>query len=229
MPSRRQSSEIFSSPAVLPARCGSSLPPNIAGGSARRMSFSTCPAGTLPGPAFCFIFAAIRARISVSHACGSMPFIFAVTMRLYIAAARRPPRSDPQNSQDFRPRAMPRKPRSAALLERHTRSSSRNSVKLAHRFSDVVERLGQVVTARQFGELFAHVDLKVLDQRPAQRLPHLKTLLGSPSIDRALDLEQRIGPPYDLDRDRRERDLLLAGGSGQPIPERPHGTVPAPG
>ena len=30
-----------------------------------------------------------------------MPFILAVTMRLYIAAARCPPRSDPQNSQDF--------------------------------------------------------------------------------------------------------------------------------
>jgi hypothetical protein len=30
--------------------------------------------------------------------------------RLYIAAPRRPARSDPQNSQDFRPRAIPRKP-----------------------------------------------------------------------------------------------------------------------
>jgi len=45
---------------------------------------------------------------------------FAVMMRLYLAAVRRPPRSDPQNSQDFRPRAMPRNPLSAALLEAHT-------------------------------------------------------------------------------------------------------------
>jgi hypothetical protein len=60
------------------------------------------------------------ARISASQACGSMPFIFAVMMRLYLAAVRRPPRSDPQNSQDFRPRAMPRNPLSAALLEAHT-------------------------------------------------------------------------------------------------------------
>lgn len=70
----------------------------------------------------------------MSQACGSMPFIFAVAMRLYIAAARRPPRSDPQNSQDFHSRAMPRKPRSAVLVERHTRPSSRNRVKLVHRF-----------------------------------------------------------------------------------------------
>ena len=76
---------------------------------------------------------------------------------------------------------------------------------------DVIERLGQVVTTRQFGELFAHVDLKVLDQRPAQRLSHLKTLFGAPSIDGALDLEQRIDPPHDLDRDRRERDFLFSG------------------
>lgn len=76
---------------------------------------------------------------------------------------------------------------------------------------DVVERLGQVVTTRQFGELFAHVDLKVLDQRPAQRLSHLKTLLGALAIDGAFDLEQRIDPPHDLDGDRRERDFLLSG------------------
>ena len=60
--------------------------------------------------------AAMRARISVSHACGSTPYILAVMIRLYMAAARRPPRSNPQNSQDFRPRTMPLSPRSAALF-----------------------------------------------------------------------------------------------------------------
>jgi hypothetical protein len=34
----------------------------------------------------------------------------------------------------------------------------------------------------------------------------------SNAIDGALDLEQRIDPPHDLDRNGRERDLLLAGG-----------------
>jgi transposase InsO family protein len=53
----------------------------------------------------------------VSQACGSMPFILAVTIRLYMAAARRPPRSEPQNNQAFRPSAMPLRPRSAALFE----------------------------------------------------------------------------------------------------------------
>jgi hypothetical protein len=59
----------------------------------------------------------MRAGTSDSHACGSMPFILAVTMRVYMAAARSPPRSEPQKSQDFRLSAMSRSPRSAALLK----------------------------------------------------------------------------------------------------------------
>lgn len=39
----------------------------------------------------------------------------------YIAAARSPPRSDPANSQAFRPRAIPRSARSAALLLKQIR------------------------------------------------------------------------------------------------------------
>src|ERR1700733_11608225 len=65
-----------------------------------------------------------RLRIDAIH--------LGVMIRLSMAAARRPPRSDPQNSQDFRPRALPLSPRSAALLDRHRRPSSRN-VKLTHR------------------------------------------------------------------------------------------------
>ena len=44
-------------------------------------------------------------------------------------------RSDPQNSHDFRPKAMPRSPRLAALFERQTRPSSRNSVKADQRLT----------------------------------------------------------------------------------------------
>src|SRR6476660_1791375 len=68
-------------------------------------------------------WAAMRERTSLSQACGSTPFLLAVTIRLYIEAARCPPRSDPQNSHDFLPRAIPRSPRSAALLDKHTRPS----------------------------------------------------------------------------------------------------------
>jgi len=52
-----------------------------------------------------------------------------------MSAARRPPRSDPQNSHDFPPSAAQRSPRSAALLDMHTRPSSRNSVRAGQRLS----------------------------------------------------------------------------------------------
>jgi hypothetical protein len=38
------------------------------------------------------------AQKSASHACGSTPLSFAVAIRVYIAAARSPPRSEPANS-----------------------------------------------------------------------------------------------------------------------------------
>src|SRR5450759_1936561 len=42
-------------------------------------------------------------------------------MMLYIAAARCPPRSEPANSHDLRPKAIPRSARSAALFDRQIR------------------------------------------------------------------------------------------------------------
>src|SRR5439155_22932328 len=56
---------------------------------------------------------AMRASTSASQVCGSMSFIFAVTIRLYMAAARWPPRSEPVKSHDLRPRAIPPSARSA--------------------------------------------------------------------------------------------------------------------
>src|SRR4051812_42257330 len=78
---------------------------------------------------------AMRARTSASQACGSTSFNLAVTIRLYIAAARCPPRSEPANSHDFLPRAIPRSARSAALLLRQIRPSSRKRVKAGQRLS----------------------------------------------------------------------------------------------
>src|SRR5204862_4459920 len=98
----------------------------------------------------------MRERMSASQACGSTPFILAVTIRLYMAAARCPPRSDPQNSHDFLPRAMPRSPLSAALLERHTRPCPP--------FENVIERFGQVMPTRELDDLVAHIGVKILDQ-----------------------------------------------------------------
>src|SRR4030088_163390 len=56
-------------------------------------------------------------------------------MMLYMAAARCPPRSEPANSHDFLPSAIPRNARSAALLERQIRPSSRKRVNAVQRLS----------------------------------------------------------------------------------------------
>eukprot|EP01033_Poteriospumella_lacustris_P020019 gene20019-gene20448 len=77
----------------------------------------------------------MRAKTSASQAWGSTSFILAVTIRLYMAAARWPPRSEPQKSQERRPSAIPLRARSAALLLRQTRPSSRNRVKAGQRFN----------------------------------------------------------------------------------------------
>src|SRR5204862_3556861 len=95
---------------------------------------------------------AMRARTSASQACGSTSFILAVTIRLYMIAARSPPRSEPQNNHDFRPKAMPRTPRSAALFDRQMRPSSRKRVNALQRLS----MFGDIVAARELGALRAH-------------------------------------------------------------------------
>src|SRR6202166_470833 len=56
-------------------------------------------------------------------------------MMLYMAAARCPPRSDPANSHDFLPRAIPRNARSAALFDKQMRPSSRKRVNAVQRLS----------------------------------------------------------------------------------------------
>lgn len=62
----------------------------------------------------------MRASTSVSQASGSTPFSLAVTIRVYIIAARSPPRSEPTNSHAFPPRATLRSSRSAALFVRQS-------------------------------------------------------------------------------------------------------------
>jgi hypothetical protein len=63
------------------------------------------------------------------------PVEFAVAIRVYMAAARSPPQSEPANYHARRPRAIPRKARPAALFDRLMRPSSRKRVKAGQRLS----------------------------------------------------------------------------------------------
>lgn len=62
-------------------------------------------------------------------------FVLPETMRLYMAATRCPPRSEPQNIHNFRPNAIPLCARSAALFDRQTPPSSRNRVMASQRLT----------------------------------------------------------------------------------------------
>ena len=64
-----------------------------------------------------------------------------------MSAARRPPRSDPQNNHDFRPSATPRSPRSAAVLDMHA-SVVEEQRESRPALEHVLDRLGEVVPAR---------------------------------------------------------------------------------
>jgi hypothetical protein len=68
------------------------------------------------------------------------------------------------------------------------------------------------MAAGQLGELFAHIDLQFFDHVPAQHPSHLKALHGARAVEGPFDLERRIDPSHDLDRDRREWDFLFSGG-----------------
>jgi hypothetical protein len=66
---------------------------------------------------------------------GSVSFKRVVTISEYVAAVRSPPRLEPANSQAFRPRATPRRARSAELLLKQIRPSFRKRVKRSRRLS----------------------------------------------------------------------------------------------
>ena len=142
----------------------------------------------------------MRWSTSASQACGSTSFNLAVSISVNIAAARSPPRSEPANNQARRPRAIPRNARSAALLVRQIRPSSRNRVKARPAPQHVIDGLGGVGVARQPGALGPHPALQCSNQRLDPFLSHSVPLLGPGTVDLALDGEDLVDAANRLDR-----------------------------
>lgn len=108
-------------------------------------------------------------------------------------AARLPPRSEPAKSQDFRPKAIPRSARSAALFVRQTRAPLDEEreggppVLLEH----VGDRLGDGVVLRH-GSLFGpHPVVQILDHGADQPVPGVEPTGDVQAVDLALDVEDR--------------------------------------
>src|ERR1700679_2647548 len=69
-------------------------------------------------------------------------------------------------------------------------------------FENVIDRLGEIMSAGQSIQLRAQVKLKFLDQRSAFVPPNRQTFVRGFPVDRSLDLEQRIDATHDLHSDR---------------------------
>src|SRR5947207_978405 len=82
-----------------------------------------------------------------------------------MAAARSPPRSDPEMNQDFRPRAIPRSSRSAALLVKQMRPSREQSREDVDTLEHAVHGLGDFVVTRELGSLPPHPIAEIIHQR----------------------------------------------------------------
>src|SRR6266478_1908057 len=104
-----------------------------------------------------------------------------------MVAARRPPSSDPANVQLWRPTAMPRRARSAALFDMHRRPSSRKRVSAVQRLRLYWIALAISFCAESLRALLAQPGLQRGDQRPTALVAHPLALMRRCAVDLALD------------------------------------------
>ena len=115
----------------------------------------------------------MRASTSASQACGSTSFILAVTIRLYITAVRCPPRSDPQNSHDRRPKGDAPQRAFGGVVRDASSAIVEKPGERRPTSQQVVDGAGDVVAAREHLALLAEPLVQFGDQRRRQGLPGL--------------------------------------------------------
>src|SRR3546814_9362872 len=73
----------------------------------------------------------------------------------------------------------------------------------------VVYRLGQIVVARELGQLRGEPGVKLGNERRAELLPHGEAFGGAAAVHGALDIEQGIDPLHGFERDRDRKSTRL--------------------
>ena len=119
--------------------------------------------------------AGMSCNVRGRQVCGSTPFIWAVTMGLYTDAARCPPRSDRQNSRDFRPRA-------AIIADRGTNRFLSQKCLSEHTLKEKCPKLGpraRRTDGFDFGSRLRF--LRLLPATPGLLLQALSTISGRPA------------------------------------------------
>ena len=101
-----------------------------------------------------------------------------------MSAARRPPRSEPQNSHDFPSESHAAQPALGGIVRHADAPVFEEQREGRPALEHVVDGLHEVVPARQFGRLLAHVGHEIVDQRPALRAANRQALLGALAVDR---------------------------------------------
>ena len=126
----------------------------------------------------------------------------AVSIRVYSAAARRPPSSEPANVQLRSPTAMPRSARSAALFDKQTPAVVQEAGESRPALQQVIDGVRRLRLRRQPRALGAQPGFEVFDQRAGSLIADGAALARRAAVDLAFDREQRIDPLYRRDGDR---------------------------
>jgi hypothetical protein len=151
----------------------------------------------------------MRARTSASHACGSMSFNFAVTIRLYMAAARRPPRSEP----GFSSKSDTPQPALGCVVRQADAAVVEEACEGGPSLQHVIHGFGKIAAAGELRPLGTHASFQLVDERPAKVIADCTALVCALGRNAALDLEQPIHALHDLQRQRRDRCWRFAFGS----------------
>ena len=144
----------------------------------------------------------MRARTSASQACGSMSFILAVTIRLYMAAARSPAAIGAGEQPRLSAESDAAKAALGGVVRQANASVVEEPCEGGPALQHVVHGLGEIAAARELGPLGAHPGFEIGDQRRTQLLANRAALLWQLAIDAALDLEQPIDAPDGLQSQR---------------------------
>src|SRR4051794_31987674 len=106
----------------------------------------------------------MRARTSVSQACGSTPLSLAVTIRPYMIAARSPPRSEPQKQPGFAAEGDASEGPLGGVVGDADAAVVEEAGEGLPAAEHVVDRLAEIVVARELAKLRVQPGVEIVDE-----------------------------------------------------------------
>jgi hypothetical protein len=147
---------------------------------------------------------AIRASTSASQACGSVSLSLAVAIRVYMAAARSPPRSEPANNHDRHPTAIPQGALGGIVGQTDAPVVGKTGEGRPAP-EHVGDRFAGLAMVRQSATFGPDPPFEIGNDRPAFLRPSRQMVTGRHAVNRALDGEERVDAAYRLDGEFSKR------------------------